>query len=216
MRRTQSRAGPARRLPILFVAGIVALAGIPCLVAQSPPSVRPGASQPTEAETVDAALRRLRQLSPEKMTRQQLALRAGLQFCVAVGKPDGAHAVELVDVVGYQALPLSGPLPEKPHKPIDRQALQSQIDARQPARVGDIPAECFEALPRESLRRSFPAVARWMLPHDLALVIEPPNRSAANWVTRRCCIVVRVRGSNPAVIGGNLFEALPPPAKPGE
>ena len=145
-----------------------------------------------------------------------MALRAGLDFCKAVGKPNADAAVRLVDEGGYQALPLSGPLPEKPEKPIQPDRLAATIKARQSARVGELAADFFHLCHRDDLPRSFSAVAQWMLPQDFALVIEQADRDTPNWVTRRCCLVIRVRGSRPSIVGGNLFDALEQPKrKPG-
>ena len=147
------------------------------------------------------------------MTREQLALRAGLEFCRSVGQPDGAAAARRVDVVGYQELPLSGPLPEKPDKPASREKLAEQITGRQPVRVGELAMDGFELRSRDELERAFPAAAQWMLPEDFALVIEPTMVATPYWVTQRCCLVIRVRGRQPTIVGGNFFEALKAPEK---
>lgn len=192
----------------LLAAGLLLLTLLSNTFGQSRPARLPATLQTAEIETVAAALRRLRKIPSGKLVRTDLALRAGLEFCAAVGKPSGAHAAGLLDVIGYQALPLEGELPERPDKPIDPKAFKERIDRRPRADVADISIDCFQVLDREDLRHSFPAVARWMLPDDLALVIEPPDCQKPNWVTRRACVVARVRGRKAVIVGGNLLDAL--------
>lgn len=175
---------------------------------QSKPPPQPSASQPVEAANVDSTLRRLRATPSKERSRTDLALGAGLEFCLAVGKPDGARAAELLTVVGYQALPLEGELPEKPEKPIDRPTFQKWVDGRASAQVGALALQRFELLDRKALRPLFPAVARWMLAQDFALLIQPPTDENVNWVKRACCVVVRLRGRKAVIVGGNLLAAL--------
>lgn len=198
---------PARGVVLLLI-GTVVVALVPTSVGQSKPLPAPPASQPAKVEIVAAAVQRLRKTPVEKLSRKELALRAGLEFCLALGKPDGTRCADLLDVVGYQALPPKGELPEKPDKPIDRKTLEERISRRAPARVGDISVECFKLVDRQELRASFPAVARWMLAQDFALLIEPPDAETANWVSRPCCLVVRLRTRKATIIGGNLLAAL--------
>lgn len=171
-------------------------------------SQRAGASHAAVDDSARAALRRLRAVPAKKRTRKQRALIAGLAFCDAVRRASGVEAYKQLDVVGYQPLPLEGELPEAPGKPITPSALAKRIDDRPAARAGKVPAELFVLTDRETLRKSYPAVARWMLPRDFALVIERPDGDSANWVARRCCIVIRLRGKRASIVGGNLFEAL--------
>ena len=192
----------------LLVAAAVVFTLTASASGQSKPPPTPPASQPAEAADVDSALRRLRARPSEERSRKDLALQTGLEFCMAVAKPDGARAAELLTVVGYQALPREGELPEKPARPIDRPTFQKWVDGRKPARVGALAIENFDLLDHEALRPRFPAVARWMSAQDFALLIEPPADETPNWVNRTCCVVVRLRGRKAVVVGGNLLAAL--------
>ncbi|RMF84343.1 MAG: hypothetical protein D6744_03270 [Planctomycetota bacterium] len=62
----------------------------------------------------------------------------------------------------------------------------------------------------------FPAVAAWMLPRDYALVVEPAGAGVHDWVTRRACLVIRVRGRRATIVGGNLIEVLLAAERPSE
>lgn len=192
----------------LLLAGTVVFALAPVVSGQSKRPRPPASSQSSRTETVNDALRRLRGLESKKASRKDLALRTGLEFCLALGEPKGTLAAELLDVVGYQVLPLEGELPEKPEKPLDRQTVTARVDARELARVGNVSVERFQLLDHTALRAFFPAVAKWMLPQDLALLVEPTSDETDNWVTRQCCLVLRLRARKVTVIGGNLFAAL--------
>jgi len=168
-----------------------------------------------DAISAAALLRRLDGLRRERLTRDDRALRAGLAFCAAVRRARGQAAFPLVEAIGYQPLPLSGPLPISPGRPVRPEVLARLIDKRK-AGAFDFPAECFRVVDKKTLRREFPAVARWMLPGDRALVVAPPPTPAADWVGRRCCLVIRVRGSQATIIGGNLFAALRAPSRAAE
>jgi hypothetical protein len=168
----------------------------------------PAATQPTPDETVAQALTRLsdRRWRPDD---RDVALRCTLQLCIALGGGDPQRAAGLLDVVGYQPLPLDGELPDEPGKPLNAGAFASQLENRPRFDASSLPAVGFSSLNAREVAGAFPAVARWMLPEDYAVVIEPAGSSGA-WVQRRCCVVVRVRGSKPIIVGGNLLQALPP------
>lgn len=198
-----------RRISPYFVTGLIVAIPVAWAPAQAI-SVSPqsAATQPAVDDSAGALLSKLRAIPAKNRTREERALIAGLEFCDAVRRADGAAAHKLLDAIGYQPLPLEGDLPEQPGKPTMPSALSGFIDSRPQSRPERIPAAYFELRERESLRRSFPAVARWMLPRDFALVIEQPDGSATNWVTRGCCLVIRIRGQEASIIGGNLFDAL--------
>ncbi len=144
---------------------------------------------------------------PRKLSPEDIALLAALDLTLALGRADGAAAASLIDAVGYQPLPRSGELPEPPPKPVLREQVQSLVAARTAASLGELPASGFMVLKRDALREQFPAVAAWMLPTDLAVVIEP-STTPLPWVKNRCCLIIRLRAQKPAILGGNLLEAL--------
>lgn len=169
------------------------------------------ASQPSTqpAETVELEARRLNSLPAKLMKPADFALRAGLDFALALSRADGTRAAALVEVTGFQSLPLTGDLPEKPQAALTAPMIQQQVAARPKVEIEGWPLSHFELLPREAIQGDFDAVARWMLPHDYALVFKPQtDPQAAGWVSRTACIVIRVRGGKPTIVGGNLFEAL--------
>lgn len=177
---------------------------------QSKPAPPP-TTQPAVRETVAVAHGRLAQIPAKKLSREQIALKTTLALALAIGKADGKGAVKLLDAVGYHALPLEGRLPEKPDKPLTADEFRERIERLSPTRVASLPADTFEVLDRVALRREFAAVAEWMLPQDRAVVIRPANDADSDWVTRSCCLVVRLRARKPTIVGGNLLAALKQP-----
>jgi len=175
---------------------------------QSKPAQAPPTSQPAVRETVAAAHIRLTRIPAKDLSQEQIALKTTLALALAIGKADGEGAVKLLDAVGYHALPLEGRLPEKPDKPLTVDEFRQCIERRDPTRVASLPADTFEVLDRVALRKEFAAVAEWMLPQDRAVVIRPANDADSDWVTRSCCVVVRLRARKPTVLGGNLLAAL--------
>jgi hypothetical protein len=183
---------------------------------QSKPTQTP-ASQPAARESVPAAYGRLSRIPSKRLTREQLALRGVFELTLATGEADGARAARLLGPVGYHALPLEGPLPEKPGKPISRAEFREVVKRRAPLATEDLCAEDLEVLGREALRKQFPAVARWMLPQDLAVVIQPAKQAPpGGWISRECCVVVRLRARKLSIMGGNLLAALARPAAGNE
>jgi len=132
---------------------------------------------------------------------------AALEFVTAIGRADGRRAATLVEVVGYQPLPLSGDLPEPPAAVILPADVERAIASRPPVNADDWSVEHFEVVPRSRLRAMFPAVADWMLPHDRAVVVHPIPE-AEGWVSQDACVVVRIRAGKTTIMGGNLLEAL--------
>lgn len=133
----------------------------------------------------------------------------GLDVALAIGRAEGAQAAALIDVTGYHALPLTGPLPERPGKPVPANDVARWIAARPPVDLAHHTLDQVYVATRDEVRSRFPAVAVWMLPQDLAVMFRPPPfDSGGRWITQEACVVVRLRADRATVIGGNLFEAL--------
>jgi len=160
---------------------------------------------------VAAAHIRLTRIPAKDLSQEQIALKTTLALALAIGKADGKGAAKLLDAVGYHALPLEGRLPEKPDKPLTADEFRERIERLSPTRVDSFPADTFEVLDRVALRKEFAAVAEWMLPQDRAVVTRPANGGDRDWVTRSCCLVVRLRARKPTIVGGNLLAALKQP-----
>lgn len=158
-------------------------------------------------ETAAQQLARLSAIAPADASKHDLALRAGLQFCLAVASADARRALEVLDATGYQPLPLRGPLLDEPGKPIGAAAMRIRIEQQPHSALGAEPAARFTALQRRAAAELFPGVARWMLDEDWAVVFAPSG-PLPGWCQDTCCIVVRVRATRSTVIGGNLFAAL--------
>ena len=171
------------------------------------PATRPTAARPAEVETVAAACARLARASAGDLSNRDIALHACLKLVGALGRADGPGAANLIDVVGYQALPLTGELPEAPAKPVPRADIRALVAARQPLPLDILPVGRFVTVDREATRELFPAVAEWMLPTDWAVVIHP-GLADKHWLKGRCCLVVRLRARKPSILGGHLFEQL--------
>jgi len=201
-------AGGRRGRPLL---PIVTLLFVTQAWGQSRPAQPPPTSQPAARETVAAAHGRLRQIPAKELSDEQIALKATLALALAIGRADGDGAAKLLDAVGYHALPLEGRLPEKPDKPLTADEFRQRIERLSPTRVASLPADTFEVLDRGALRKEFAAVAEWMLPQDRAVVIRPANDADGGWVSRSCCVVVRLRARKPTIVGGNLLAALRQP-----
>jgi hypothetical protein len=158
--------------------------------------------------TIADRFKELRAKPPSRLSRQEIAFRSGVEFCLLVGVGNSGRAVEHLDVVGYQPLPLDGLLPEDPPRPIDAETVREWIASRPESNVDDAPVRCFRAVDRVELRERFAAVADWMLPSDYALLIEVAPQKVRHWVRRSACLVIRVRAGRASIVGGNLFQAL--------
>jgi len=173
-----------------------------------------GAGQSLEStqparETFAAARQRLARLKPRDRSPQQRALLAALDLALAVGQADPKSVGAVIDVVGYQALPLEGELPDRPGKPMSAASVARELDLLPRPDFDRLTVDRVEVLSRQELRIIFPAVATWMLPDDLAVVFRVPlGPPVANWIAREACLVVRLRGERTTVLGGNLIEAL--------
>jgi hypothetical protein len=198
MRNGWVRGSITRRSGVLTVAFSCAVAAL----GQSQPATQP-------AETIAVARQRLTRIKSRDRTPSDRTLLAALDFVIAIGSDDSRRIANLVDAVGYQALPLAGDLPEKPDKPLSPAAIEKVLPELPNADLGVLPAQCAAVVPRAALAAEFPAVATWMLPQDLAVVFQPVRgNSLPTWLSQRACVVVRIRGERATIIGGNLLEAL--------
>lgn len=197
---------------------LLALLLAPMTESQSPASAdAPGregettATQPAHltpgGETLVAARARLASVHPKERTDRDIAVRAVLEFTLALGRGNAVRAMDLIDPVGYQPLPLAGELPEDPPKPIPVDTIRLWLANRKSTPLERLPAATFAVHSPRTLRESFPAIAAWMLPTDWAVVMQPAD-AEFDWVKRPACVVVRVRAGRPTIVGGNLFDAL--------
>ncbi len=173
--------------------------------AQAPPS------QPTSlpTQTVASLIAQLESTPPNSRSLSDRALLAGLQFSRAVAAADAEAAASLLDSVGYQPLPLEGPLADPPPRPLRPGRFSTLVHARPRATLDQLPASMFELARRADVHGRFPAVGHWMLAQDVALIIQPRQADAPNWVRRECCLVIRIRMGRAQIVGGSLFDALP-------
>lgn len=186
------------------------------------PTSKPAASQPAEPPepttppaTALERLARLKQKKENKLTRGEIAVACGMDFALAVAVADADRAVARVDAVGYQTLPVNTPLPEKPERAMQADALREAIRRRVRADVSRLPPEAFNLKSRAELHELFPEPARWMAEDDVAMLIDAPTDAVAGWITQRHCVIIRVRGRRATIIGGTLLgELLNQPAAP--
>ncbi|RMF78045.1 MAG: hypothetical protein D6744_10525, partial [Planctomycetota bacterium] len=108
-------------------------------------------------QSVADLLRDLRKQPREKITQAALARRTGIEFCLALAVGDGRAATARVDAIGYQPLPLSGPLPLDPPRLIPVDELARWIDRRPDSNAADAPARLFKIHTRHECRSMFPA-----------------------------------------------------------
>jgi len=118
-----------RRPAVLAVAFSCALFATGQDVAPEPPATKP-------AETLATVRQRLTRIKPDQRSRHEAALLATLDFVLALGDAQGPRAAARVDAVGYQALPLSGELPERPARAIARGTVAKDPVPGQKARGG--------------------------------------------------------------------------------
>jgi hypothetical protein len=168
-------------------------------------------AQPTSGpawQTIATARQRIAQVKSKARSDADRALLVALDFLAAVGTGDGHRAGLLLDAVGYQALPLTGELPERPDRPLTPAALEKSLAALPRADWAALPTGCVEHQTRAALAATFSAVATWMLPQDQAVVFHPWERAGPSWIRQDACLVIRIRGERATIIGGNLLEAL--------
>ncbi len=193
---------PPRVPPVVSAAILVLIS--PLLTA--PQAARPD-SQP--ATSLISLIHQLEAVQPRSRSAEQRALLTGLQFCRAVAQADAEGTGELMDPIGYQPLPLEGPLSDPPPRPQRSGRVSTFVHTRPRASIDALPAATVELLKRKELGQRFPGVARWMLADDYALVLQPRRGEAPTWVRCECCLVMRIRNGRALVVGGNLFDALP-------
>lgn len=167
----------------------------------------PPATQP-ERDTLAGRLQALQERPDDELDDKDRATVVALQFIIAIGENDPNEAAGLLDVVGYQRLPLSGKLDTIPERPLQPADLVETLQRYEFNPIGDVDLEAVALHNRRSLERWFPAVARWMGPQDYALRMRGRDEGGISWLKQRGCIVVRVRGDKATVVGGNLFAAL--------
>ncbi|MFO0837784.1 MAG: hypothetical protein U1D55_04600 [Phycisphaerae bacterium] len=170
----------------------------------TPKEAETPATRPSPDETVAQALRRLAATKPEKLSRENLAWRCGLEFLVAIGPKDTGRISAVLDAVGYQPLPLDGPLPDEPARPLTAQALVEAASRLRMPNFEEYSVGKLELLSAKKLRPEFDAVASWMLEGDVALVVRDAARPGA----KAGCVVIRVRGRRATILGGNLLAAF--------
>lgn len=173
----------------------------------SAPASQPEEPVPPQGETVAYTLRRFQRIGIKQLKSSEIALLAGLQFCSAVAACDGARAADMLDATGYQQMPMTGPLPNPPPRPIAPLDFRESFKARSPVNLDNTLLDRFTLVRRAGMVSAFPSVAQWMLPDDHGLVIDP-DPMTPGWVTRRCCLVIRVRARRPCIMAGNMVEAL--------
>lgn len=213
---------PRRRAQWLLIAIVVALV-TPALAQNTKPKKpratkrtppRATATQPAEPVeptipgSIGEAHQRLALRKVSELKPAELAARSAYEFCLAAGAADGERAAQVTDAVGYQALPPEGDLPESAERPIPVEQVQVEIAKRRRGDVARLPIETLATQTRGELRAQFPAVAKWMLPDDFALVATPSQDAGGQWITKPACLVVRVRGNRATIVGGNLLAAL--------
>jgi hypothetical protein len=192
----------------LLTAGLAAAFGCALLLADAPPEPGAPATQPAPPETLGELRQRLAAAAGRGTPREQVALRCGAEIVLALGAGNIDGAVRFVDPVGYQPLPLDGPLPETPERPIAAEALAERLRACRLEGVERLPATSLEVLNRDGALERFPAVGRWMQRQDVVVLVHGADTGGMPWLTQRACLVVRVRAGRPSVLGGNLLAAL--------
>jgi hypothetical protein len=181
---------------------------------RDPNEFDPGRLDPNSTLTLGEAHRGLMFIKTTRLRERHIALRTGLGFVLALGRNDAKAAAGMVDVVGYQALPLTGPLANPPKPPVSPTDFQAYLGKHQFAAASDVRLSAVELRTAAEIATTFGAVSRWMTDQDLALVLPSAAEGGPAWLAQRGCIVLRVRGPRAVVRGGNLFNALKPPTGP--
>ncbi len=196
-------------LGVLLCLGRSALAQAPAT--QPAVGTQPSAAGVAGVEPAIELLERLRSAPLRSLERRQIALRAALEFCVALGAADAQRIEAYLDATGYHPLPTEGLLADQTPQPLEPAALVIKLAARKPADIAALPAALWEPLSFEDVSRLYPAMAEWMLPSQDVVIRVQPGAAPATWLARPACLLVRVRGQRATVIGGSLLAALTPP-----
>ncbi|MCG3126887.1 MAG: hypothetical protein CHACPFDD_01742 [Phycisphaerae bacterium] len=163
------------------------------------------------AQTLSQELQTLARIKPAERTRDQSARRCAIQFMLALATGEPEQAAALVDPVGYQPLPSSGPLPEKPAKPVFGAALREMLQLRRSPMLSDLPSAMVRLVRAADAPPELDAARTWMLPDDRLLLLLPPEPPVPGWPSRRAFLVVRVRASRALIVGGDLLAAIAEP-----
>lgn len=203
-----------RRLLVCPAGGLLCFADF--ALAQAPATQPATATQPLAANVAGAEpaielLERLRSAPLRSLEKQQIALRAALEFCVALGAADAPRIEAYLDATGFHPLPTEGLLSDQTPQPLEPGALAAKLAARKPVDIAALPAALWEPLTIEDVSRLYPAMAEWMLPSQDVVIRVQPGSPPAAWLAQPACLVVRVRGQRATVIGGSLLAALRPP-----
>lgn len=163
-----------------------------------------------ESGTAGEALRALSDVRRgEQRSDEQIALRAALVFFIATGEGATDKAASVLDAVGYQELPLEGPLPEIAERPVRREELAERIGGVSRFASGGFPMGRVEVMTRRAARNEFPAVADWMLPKDMLIVFRAAGEEGSDDPLRvDAVLVVRLRARKPTIVAGTLLECL--------
>lgn len=173
----------------------------------SQPASEPAEPVPPQGETIGYTIRRLRRVGAKQLKEGEVATLAALEFCSAIAGCDSVKVADALDATGFQPLPLEGALPYPPVRPMLPVDLTESFKARTAVSIDEVLLEKVQIVKRAGVEHDFPAVAEWMLPGDHAAVLDPDPQTPG-WVTRRCVVVIRVRGRRPWVMGGNILTAL--------
>lgn len=174
-------------------------------------ALSPVALLAADGENLAQLHHRLTRARPDLQTPRELALKGALEFALALGNAEGERAAQVLDATGYLPLPLEGDLPETPPHTLSVANLITKVQKRKTHPIGALPADCVQCLDAAATRALFPAVGRWMLPDDRVIVFAPVDAPNGDWITRRGCLVVRIRGTRPTVMGGNVLACLKHP-----
>lgn len=156
--------------------------------------------------TISQRHNELIRLKNQRLDEKELALRAALEFLIAVGSADGVAAANVLETIGFQPLPLGRTLPNPPLPLITVESLKKSVSARKPVPIRDLPMEAVEIVGRDRLRVLAPAMAHWMLSSDWAVILDGENASSI--FSEPAVLIVRVRAGRPTIMGGNLLSAL--------
>lgn len=169
-------------------------------------STQPVPRPPFAPGTIGQRHNELIRLKNRRLDEKEIALRAGLEFLIALGSADGAAAAQVVEAVGFQPLPLGEILPNPPLPLIPSETLKKCVSARTVLPIRDLPLDAVEIVGRDRLRAFAPAMAHWMLSSDWAVILDGESVSAL--FSEPVVLIVRIRAGRPTIMGGNLLHCL--------